>query len=211
MDWKKMNWQKFLDTLYLEFYKKDDSKNKDQWLQNLEVHKGFEAKFIENVTFGMTESDITTHFEFLRYIIYIICKYVDNNDYLNFIGSILFTILEEKAISREHVLLDETTGLYKLLNLDNVSPYFKEKGLIKLSNGSTKRFIQAIIDEEINTNICDDINKQIKINNETTRTRNGTSSSVTINFGKGYKKRRTKRTKKPKKKDKKRRTKRTKK
>ena len=207
MDWKKMTWQKFLDTLYLEFYKKDDSKNKDQWLQNLEVHKGFEAKFIENVTFGMTESDITTHFEFLRYIIYIICKHVDNNDYLNFIGSILFTILEEKAISREHVLRDETTGLYKLLNLDNVSPYFKEKGLIKLSNGSTKRFIQAIIDEEINTNICDDINKQIKINNETTRTRNGTSSSVTINFGKGYKKRRTKR---PKKKHKKRRTKRTK-
>ena len=210
MDWKKMNWQKFLDTLYLEFYKKDDSKNKDQWLQNLEVNKGFEAKFIENVTFGMTESDINTHFEFLRYIIYIICKYVDNNDYLNFIGSILITILEEKAISREHVLRDETTGLYKLLNLDNVSPYFKEKGLIKLSNGSTKRFIQAIIDEEISTNICDDINKQITINNETTRTRNGTSSSVKINFGKGYKKRRTKRPKRPKKKDKKR-TKRTKK
>ena len=204
MDWKKMSSQEFLDTLYLKFYEKDDSKNKDQWLQNLEVHKGFEARFIKNITFGMSESDITAHFEFLRYIIYIICKYVDNNDYLNFIGSILITI-EEKGISREHEV-QETTGLYKLLNLDNVSPYFKDEGLIKLSNGSTKRFIQAIIDnddKEINTNICNDINKQIIINNETTRIRNRTSSSVKKNFGKGYTKRkkrkRTKRTQRTKK------------
>lgn len=202
-----MGWeQDVINTLY-EYYEKDTSTTKDIWVTNPKLHKFVRQTFIKEFYFNpKNNQDSLAHFNFLRHIMYTICDYIENNEYLNFITRILITILEDgNGISKEHNIWN-TTKLYNLVKLPELLYYFEDKddAIIKLSNGRVKAFIEAILDGKIDKTICVQM-KQI-IDSNTSRV-SRVSSSTDNKLGEGHKKITTK---KHKKKNKKRRTKRTK-
>jgi hypothetical protein len=191
-----MTWQDFINKLYNDYYLKDESKTKDIWVTNPQLHKFVRNTFIKKIFFNPDDKDESAlHFKFLEYIMYNICDYIENNDYLIFIGSILISILEDaNGISKEHNIW-ETIKLYKLVKLPELLYYFRDPDddIIKLSNGRVKAFIEAILDKKINKTICVQM-KQI-INSRPSRT----TYSATRNFGKGYNKKTKPKKTKPKK------------
>lgn len=210
-----MGWeQDVINTLY-EYYETDTSTTKDIWVTNPKLHNFVRQTFIKEFYFNPDdEHDSLAHFEFLRHIMYTICNYIENDDYLNFITRILITILEDgNGISKEHHIWN-TTKLYNLVKLPEVLYYFEDKddAIIKLSNGRVKAFIEAILDGKIDKTICIQMKQIIDSNTRrvsSSRSRVSRVTSSTDNkLGEGHKKRTTRRHKKRhKKKDKKRRTK----
>ena len=196
-----MTWQDVIINKLYEYYEKDESTTKDNWVTNPQLHKFIRKTFIKKIYFDpFDNADTLQHFEFLRHIMYTICNYINNNEYLNFITRILITILEEHGISKEHVIKKftkphekhEITKIYKLVELPELLYYFKDRadGIMKLSNGRVKAFIQAILDGEIDRTICEQMEPIIN-----TRTSSYTSSYTSKNLGEGYyKKTKTKKT-----------------
>lgn len=203
-----MGWeQDVINTLY-EYYETDTSTTKDIWVTNPKLHNFVRQTFIKEFYFNPKNTqDSLAHFKFLRHILYTICNYIENNEYLNFITRILITILEDgNGISKEHHIWN-TTKLYNLVSLPDLIYYFEDKddSIIKLSNGRVKAFIEAILDGKIDKTICVQMKQIIDSN---TRRVSRVSSSTNNKLGEGHKKRTTRRHKKRhKKKDKKGRTK----
>jgi len=178
-----MTWQDDIINELYKYYEQDKSTTKDNWVTNPQVHKFIRKTFIKKIYFDpFDHAETLRHFEFLRHIMYTICKYIKNNEYLNFITRILVTILEENGISIEHVIMEDTK-IYKLVVLPKLLNYFKDPndGIMKLSNGSVKKFIQAIVDGEIDRTICEQMEPIIN-----TRTSSYTSSYTSKNLGEGY-------------------------
>jgi len=200
-----MTWQDDIINELYKYYKKDESTTKDNWVTNPQLHKFIRKTFIKKIYFDpFDKKETLQHFEFLRHIMYTICKYIRNNEYLNFITRILVTILEENGISKEHIIQEftkphephepqEITKIYKLVVLPELLYYFKDPkdGIMKLSNGNVKAFIQAIFDGEIDKTICEQMEPIIN-----TRTSSYTRSYTSKHLGEGYYKKTRKTTKK---------------
>jgi len=193
-----MTWQDDIINELYKYYKKDKSTTKDNWVTNPQLHEFIRETFIKKINFDPFDKDETLqHFEFLRHIMYTICKYIKNDEYLNFITRILVTILEENGISKEHVIMGDTK-IYKLVVLPELLYYFKDPndGIMKLSNGSVKKFIQAIVDGEIDKTICEQMEPIINTRSSS-YTSSYTSSHTSKNLGEGYyKKTKTRNTRK---------------
>ena len=190
-----MRWHDFINKLYNDYYLKDESKTKDIWVTNPELHNFVRTTFIKQIFFNPNDNDDSVrHIKFLEYIMFNICDNIEDDEYLIFIGSILFPILEEaNAISKEHIIR-EFTKLYKLVELPDLVYYFKDPadGKLKLANGRVKAFIEAILYKKINKTICVQMKEIINSRSSSYRSRH---SSYTIKpLGEGYnKKRKTKR------------------
>jgi hypothetical protein len=194
-----MTWQDDIINELYKYYEQDKSTTKDNWVTNPQLHEFIRNTFIKKIYFDPFDKDETLrHFEFLRHIMYTICKYIKNNEYLNFITRILVTILEENGISIEHIIQKftkpheitkppEITKIYKLVVLPELLYYFKDPndGIMKLSNGSVKKFIQAIVDGEIDKTICEQMEPIINTRSSS-YTSSYTSSHTSKNLGEGY-------------------------
>jgi len=190
-----MTWQDFIINKLYKYYEKDESKTKDNWVTNPQLHEFTRKTFIKKVYFNPKDKDDSLgHFEFLRHIMYTICKYIKNDEYLNFITRILITILEENGISEEHVIMGDTK-IYNLVLLPELLYYFKDDddGIMKLSNGRVKAFIEAILEGKIDRTICEQMEPIIN-----TRPRSYTSSYTSKNLGEGYYKKTKTKTRKTK-------------
>jgi len=145
---------KFLDELYYIYY----LKNKDEWTSQIDTHN----YVIKNLSFMNNPENIKKHYELLRYIIYQICNHKNDNDYLIFIKQLLFTLLEENAISLEHKV-NENEKLYKLLSIPELYQIFDHgDGTIRVSNTKVNQLVDLI--EEDKT-ICDKIKQHIDSRN----------------------------------------------
>jgi len=145
---------KFLDELYYIYY----LKNKDEWTSQIDTHN----YVIKNLSFMNNPENIKKHYELLRYIIYQICNHKNDNDYLIFIKQLLFTLLEENAISLEHKV-NENEKLYKLLSIPELYQIFDHgDGTIRVSNTKVNQLVDLI--EEDKT-ICDKIKQNIDSRN----------------------------------------------
>jgi len=188
-----MTWQDVIINKLYEYYKKDESKTKENWVTNPQLHAFVRKSFIKKFYFDPEDADDSLgHFEFLRHIMYTICNYIKNNEYLIFIARILITILEEvNAISKQHVIRGNTK-IYNLVVLPELVYYFRDDadGIMKLSNARVKAFIEAILDGEIDRTIC--VQMEPIINTRTTYSAN---YSARNKFGKGYKPRKPRKTK----------------
>ena len=202
-----MNWQDFINKLY-EYYEKDTSTTKEIWVTNPQLREFVRNTFIKKFFFNPDDKDESAlHFKFLEYIMFNICEYIKNDDYLIFIGSILISILEDtNGISKEHNIW-EPIKLYKLVKLPELVYYFRDPDddIIKLSNGRVKAFIEAILDGKIDRTICIKM-KQILDSKPSRPSRPSRPNyrytpypSVDKKLGQGYKRRTKRRTKRNKK------------
>lgn len=145
---------KFLDELYNNYY----LKNKDEWTNQYDTHN----YVIKNLSFMNNPGNVRKHYELLRYIIYQLCSHKNNNDYLNFLKQMFFTLLEENAISLEHVVSNKE-NLNSLLSIPELNIIFDHgDGTIRISNTKVQQFVELL--EEDKT-ICDKIKQHVDSKN----------------------------------------------
>ena len=145
---------KFLDKLYNNYY----LKNKDEWEFQYDTHN----YVIKNLSFMNNSDNVKKHYELMRYIIYQLCSYKNDNDYLNFLKQLFFTLLEENAISLEHVVSNKE-NLHFLLSIPELNSIFDHgDGTIRISNTKVQQFVELL--EEDKT-ICDKIKQHIDSKN----------------------------------------------
>lgn len=152
---------KFLNRLYNNYY----LKNKDEWITQLETHE----YVIKNLSFMNNDSNERKHYELLRYIIYQLCNYKNDKDYLNFLKQMFFTLLEENAISLEHVVTNKENLHYLLSIPELISIFDNGDGTIRISNTKVHQFVELL---EKDKKICDKIKKHIDSKNITNNTNN---------------------------------------
>ena len=146
---------KFLDELYNNFY----LKNKDEWIYEPDTHNYVN----ENLSFS--HNNERKHYELLRYIIYQSCGHKNDKDYLNFLHQLLFTLLEENAISLEHIV-NNKEKLHSLLSMPELNIFDHGNGTIRISNTKVKQLIDFLEKDEF---ICDKIKQRIDVLNNTTK------------------------------------------
>jgi hypothetical protein len=152
---------KFLNQLYNNYY----LKNKDEWITQLETHE----YVIKNLSFMNNDSNERKHYELLRYIIYQLCNYKNDKDYLNFLKQMFFTLLEENAISLDHVVTNKENLHYLLSIPELISIFDNDDGTIRISNTKVHQFVELI---EKDKKICDKIKQHIDSKNITNNTNN---------------------------------------
>lgn len=144
----------FLDELYNNYY----LKNKDEWTTQYDTHN----YVIKNLSFMNNPGNVKKHYELLRYIIYQLCSHKNDNAYLNFLKEMFFTLLEENAISLEHVVSNKE-NLHSLLSIPELNSIFDHgDGSIRISNTKLQQFVELL--EEDKT-ICDKIKQHIDFKN----------------------------------------------
>ena len=145
---------KFLDELYNNYY----LKNKDEWTTQYDTHN----YVIKNLTFMNNPDNVKKHYELLRYIIYQLCSHKNDDDYLNFLKQMFFTLLEENAISLEHVVSNKE-NLHSLLSIPQLNSIFEHgDGTIRISNTKVQQFVELL---EKDKTICDKIKEHIDSKN----------------------------------------------
>jgi len=144
---------KFLDELYNNFY----LKNKDEWINDLDTHN------YVNKNLSFMYNNERKHYELLRYIIYQLCGHKNDKDYLNFLQQLLFTLLEENAISLEHIV-NNKEKLHSLLSMPELNIFDHGNGTIRISNTKVKQLIDFLEKDEF---ICDKIKQRIDVLNNT--------------------------------------------
>ena len=145
---------KFLDELYKNYY----LKNKDEWTTELDTHH----YVIKNLSFMNNPGNEKKHYELMRYIIYQLCSHKNDNDYLNFLKKMFFTLFEENAISLEHIVSNKE-NLHSLLSIPELNSIFDHgDGTIRISNTKVQQFVELL--EEDKT-ICDKIKEHIDSKN----------------------------------------------
>ena len=145
---------KFLDELYNNYY----LKNKDEWTTQYDTHN----YVIKNLSFMNNPGNVKKHYELLRYIIYQLCSHKNDDDYLNFLKQIFFTLFEENAISLEHIVSNKE-NLHSLLSIPELNDIFDHgDGTIRISNTKVQQFVELL--EEDKT-ICDKIKQHIDSKN----------------------------------------------
>jgi hypothetical protein len=162
---------KFLDELYNNYY----LKNKDEWTSQYDTHN----YVIKNLSFMNNPGNVKKHYELLRYIIYQLCSHKNDNAYLNFLKEMFFTLLEENAISLEHVVSNKE-NLHSLLSIPELNIIFDHgDGTIRISNTKVQQFVELL--EEDKT-ICDKIKQHIDSKNSIpySRKMNKTNKAVKI-------------------------------
>ena len=143
----------FLDELYNNYY----FKNKDEWTNQCDTHN----YVIKNLSFNNPDN-VKKHYELLRYIIYQICSHKNDNDYLNFLKQMFFTLFEENAISLEHIVSNKE-NLHSLLSIPELNSIFDHgDGTNRISNTKVQQFVELL--EEDKT-ICDKIKQHIDSKN----------------------------------------------
>jgi len=152
---------KFLNQLYNNYY----LKNKDEWITQLETHE----YVIKNLSFMNNDNNERKHYELLRYIIYQLCNYKNDKDYLNFLKQMFFTLLEENAISLDHVVTNKENLHYLLSIPELISSFDNDDGTIRISNTKVHQFVELI---EKDKKICDKIKQHIDSKNITNNTNN---------------------------------------
>jgi hypothetical protein len=106
--------------------------------------------------------NVKKHYELMRYIIYQLCSHKNDDAYLNFLKQILFTLLEENAISLEHVVSNKE-NLHSLLSIPELYQIFDHgDGTIRISNTKVHQFVELL--EEDKT-ICDKLKQHIDSKN----------------------------------------------
>ena len=152
---------KFLDELYYIYY----LKNKDEWTSQIDTHN----YIIKNLSFMNNPENIKKHYELLRYIIYQLCSHKNDDDYLNFLKQMFFTLFEENAISLEHIISNKE-NLHSLLSIPELNDIFDHgDGTIRISNTKVQQCVELL--EEDKT-ICDKIKQHIDSKNITNNTNN---------------------------------------
>ena len=152
---EKYNPSAFLNLLYTKYF----LKNKEEWINN------YDANNLVQINYSFHQNNEYKHFELLRFIIYQLCNHKNDKDYLIFIKQLLFTLLEENAISLEHKV-NENEKLYKLLSIPELYQIFDHgDGTIRVSNTKVSQLLDLI--EEDNS-VCDKI--YMHINNKKTYT-----------------------------------------
>ena len=131
-----MSHQDFINDLYSEYVK-----NPDNWLSNPLIVQRAMKKYYNNQQ---------SHYELLRLIIYKLDEEKYDEKYLLFLQMLLFTLLEENAISliyreKESPEIYFNPGLKKILR-KHPEIFLDDKGL-SISNTQTHK----LIDELINT------------------------------------------------------------
>lgn len=145
---------KFLDELYNNYY----LKNKDEWTTQYDTHN----YVIKNLSFMNNPDNVKKHYELLRYIIYQLCSHKNDDDYLNFLKQMFFTLFEENAISLEHIVSNKE-NLHSLLSIPELNYIFDHgDGTIRISNTKVQQFVELL--EEDKT-ICDKIKQHIDSRN----------------------------------------------
>lgn len=145
---------KFLDELYNNYY----LKNKDEWTTQYDTHN----YVIKNLSFMNNPDNVKKHYELMRYIIYQLCSHKNDDAYLNFLKEMFFTLLEENAISLEHIVSNKE-NLHSLLSIPELNNIFDHgDGTIRISNTKVQQFVELL--EEDKT-ICDKIKQHIDSKN----------------------------------------------
>jgi hypothetical protein len=147
----------FLDELYRNHYSINKSSDPGKSWYDPE-HKETHDYIISNLHNIDTNDDIIRnekkHYQLLRIIMFTICKYRSNKDYLNFIKELLMH-LEELSISTEHeVRKGKEKGkgeLYNLLTLHIISKFFynSTRESVTISNSIITRLINILIDDDV--------------------------------------------------------------
>ena len=151
---------KFLDELYNNYY----LKNKDEWTTQYDTHN----YVIKNLSFMNNPDNVKKHYELMRYIIYQLCSHKNDDAYLNFLKQMFFTLLEENAISLEHVVSNKE-NLHSLLSIPELNSIFDHgDGTIRISNTKVQQFVELL--EEDKT-ICDKLKEHIDSKNTIPYTR----------------------------------------
>ena len=141
---------KFLDELYKNYY----LENKDEWTFQTNTNN----YVINNLSFINDSKNVRKHYELLRYIIYQLCSNKNDKDYLNFLKQMVFTLLEENAISLEHVVTNKE-NLYFLLSIPVLNIIFDHgDGTIRISNTKVLQLVELLEEDK---SICDKIKKHI--------------------------------------------------
>lgn len=147
----------FLDNLYRNYY----LKNKNEWISEINTNR----YVLENLSFMNNDNNIRKHYELLRFIIYQLCNHKNDSDYLNFLNQLLFTLLEENAISLEHEVSNKEK-LHSLLSIPELYYIFDHHDkTIRISNTKVKQFLELL---EKNKTICDKIKEHLDLKNKTT-------------------------------------------
>ena len=128
-----MSHKDFLNVMY-QLYRKD---------QNNWVSK----KYVVKTAFEKYYNNHESHFELLRLIVYNLDAGKYNEKYLNFLESLLFTLLEENAISliykeNENPSIYFNPGLNKILS--KYPDIFLDNELLTLSNTQIVLFIKKL-------------------------------------------------------------------
>ena len=145
---------KFLDELYNNYY----LKNKDEWTNQIDTHN----YVLKNLSFMNNPGNVKKHYELMRYIIYQLCSHKNDDDYLNFLKQMFFTLFEENAISLEHIVTNKE-NLHSLLSIQELNDIFDHgDGTIRISNTKVQQFVELL--EEDKT-ICDKIKQHIDSRN----------------------------------------------
>jgi hypothetical protein len=205
----------FLDELYRNHYSINKSSDPGKSWYDPE-HKETRDYIISNLHNIDTNDDIIRnekkHYQLLRIIMFTICKYRSNKDYLNFIKELLMH-LEELSISTEHEV--KKGELYNLLILPIISKFFynSTRESVTISNSIITRLINILIDDDVKgKEICNIIESYINSTSQHSKryhpySRTYYSYSKTKTNDKAGKKRRTKKSRIKKRRTKKSRTK----
>lgn len=144
----------FLLELYNNYY----LKNKTEWTTQVDTHN----YVIKNLSFMKNKNNIRKHYELLRYIIYKLCSHKNDVDYLEFLKEMFFTLLEENAISLEH-LVSNKENLHYLLSIPELNIIFDHgDGTIRISNTKVKQFVELV---EKDKTVCRKIKQHIDSKN----------------------------------------------
>lgn len=182
---------KFLDELYNNFY----LNNKNRWSSEIETHR----YVLQNLSFMNNPDNVKKHYALMRYIIYQLCSHKNDDDYLNFLNGMLFTLFEENAISLEHIVSNKE-NLHSLLSIPELNSIFDHGDeTIRISNTKVRQFVELL--EEDKT-ICDKIKKHIDSKNTIPYSRKMNKTNKTTNRFHPYSKKGGKNKKKKTKKDK---------
>ena len=128
-----MSHKDFLNNMYQQ-YRKDEN----NWVSK---------KYVVKTAFEKYYNNHESHFELLRLIVYNLDAGKYNEKYLNFLESLLFTLLEENAISliykeNENPSIYFNPGLNKILS--KYPDIFLDNKLLTLSNTQIVLFIKKL-------------------------------------------------------------------
>ena len=118
----------------------------------------FVHSFTQNLyLFANKPENVKRHYEFLRYIIYELCNYVNDKKYMDFLHIVLFTLFEENSISLDHKV-DPNEKLYSILSLPDIKYIFDENGEMRISNTRIIILIDLLSKQP---SICNSIKQEI--------------------------------------------------
>jgi hypothetical protein len=128
-----MSHKDFLNNMYQQY-----NKDQNNWVSK---------KYVVKTAFEKYYNNHESHFELLRLIVYNLDAGKYNKKYLNFLESLLFTLLEENAISliykeNENPSIYFNPGLNKILSKH--SEIFSDNELLTLSNTQIVLFIKKL-------------------------------------------------------------------